>query len=1050
MKKHISAALAAVSIIGVALVAMAQAPTNPQLLLKAATATVDGRPEVRLRWTVKEGRIPEGSYNVYRVDAAERGAGNRAPGQKVKVNPAVIALNTAAASAVKLSPRFQFNTLMLRARQATPGVADKDLFSIEPPGPRPPSSTPVFQAMKAATQRARSSKGPGFSSRGLQAELENIPAVRDYLTKIQGAPPGEPAPAARGHEHGARDLNPQAEAVRDAQSRLILGSMANPALGKAMGLAYDDKNVLAGKTYQYILGYTAPGRAEVEVATTTITVGADGPPGAPQGLMARQVNETIVALRWERVTSEEEARLGIAGYFVTRVDAQNPIGAKLNEAPILKAAMLDLTSPTKKLVDPADSFVDTKAVEGNLTYRVVAVDMFGRESVPASVAIAFEDWRTPPPPTTVSAAMNGDAATIRVICNPSNLPIKLNVYRADSEKPNDAPILLTPTPIASGAALGANALYGAFADANVPRDRYYRYLVTAMYAKNLRESSPAISSPMAAPLLTPPPVPTGLKPEPFVRAGSRGINDGLVSISKLTQAATVVAAPTKKDGAVSVSKLGQIGKFGISASMRDIGGVQGISWDRATAGGQPYTYKVYRAVATGYVPTPTGAERSIGIQNLSEQQQRGILDGTIGMTSLKPGMATTALAQEPPRKYPMVVVNKFGAGSQYYDLITAVPRERWLLAGEVKSGTRFGEEIGKAQAHFVKYRVIPVSRWGIEGSSAEITVRIPATLPPGMPTLNLVHPNQTERAHIDVDFQGNLLQEDVTAYRVYRKPLPPRNQMMDILSKKGFVLAQKFVKPDPVGPVAQKPTDPIAVPFKPAATTTAVATPPPSSTPAAQPFATTISQAAATASAVTFTKPSKFASMMLREVSEQRGIGDKVTMKLVDTQRIYDVLGLYDMTGYQEVGVLSVPDPSKAAKLTFTDKSAEPEIEYAYRVVAQNRDGLQSRPSVVLDASAHKTRAAPPASVALASTAGGVQITWVAGPDSMAYIVQRAAEGGKFIQITGMLPGLLKFTDFSTRSGRTYQYQVLAVDKFGNVSQPKPAAQNPFKPAAAP
>src|SRR5439155_11931081 len=115
----------------------------------------------------------------------------------------------------------------------------------------------------------------------------------------------------------------------------------------------------------------------------------------------------------------------------------------------------------------------------------------------------------------------------------------------------------------------------------------------------------------------------------------------------------------------------------------DIGGYQSLGWDKPASGGQPYSYKVYRAVATGYATTPPGGERSIGIEHISVQQ-RGLFDGfKSGITESVAKSQTAlqvAIAQSSPatpiRKYSDV---KTGVDqiAKYYDLIVQIPKEQW-------------------------------------------------------------------------------------------------------------------------------------------------------------------------------------------------------------------------------------------------------------------------------------------------------------------------------------------------------------------------------------
>src|SRR5438105_6607030 len=139
--KHIrAAALISIGVSAAVLADTGQVAQPTVFAMKGGTIVVDGKSEVRLRWSVKEGRIPEGTFNVYRIDVADRSGARRATAPRVKVSAAPIAMNLAAASAVKLTPEFKFNDLLVKARQTVPGVSEQEMFSAEKQGPRPTSS----------------------------------------------------------------------------------------------------------------------------------------------------------------------------------------------------------------------------------------------------------------------------------------------------------------------------------------------------------------------------------------------------------------------------------------------------------------------------------------------------------------------------------------------------------------------------------------------------------------------------------------------------------------------------------------------------------------------------------------------------------------------------------------------------------------------------------------------------------------------------------------------------------------------------------------------
>src|SRR2546423_2858348 len=107
--------------------------SRADIVLRAATAGTGAKTEVRLRWVVTSGWIPDGGFNLYRTQNGMRG-----PAIHIGAKP---------------MPAGQDLSATVTAAKATPtGVQDKDIILV-----RPPASKPVVGSkdafLKLKTQR---------------------------------------------------------------------------------------------------------------------------------------------------------------------------------------------------------------------------------------------------------------------------------------------------------------------------------------------------------------------------------------------------------------------------------------------------------------------------------------------------------------------------------------------------------------------------------------------------------------------------------------------------------------------------------------------------------------------------------------------------------------------------------------------------------------------------------------------------------------------------------------------------------------------------------
>lgn len=129
----------------------------------------------------------------------------------------------------------------------------------------------------------------------------------------------------------------------------------------------------------------------------------------------------------------------------------------------------------------------------------------------------------------------------------------------------------------------------------------------------------------------------------------------------------------------------------------------------------------------------------------------------------------------------------------------------------------------------------------------------------------------------------------------------------------------------------------------------------------------------------------------------------------------------------------------------FVDGTAQWDTHYDYAVKAhtETANSVMSQPQPAYSKDIFPP--ATPTGLAAASTADAVELSWDRNtePDLKGYYVYRSTGDGKFAQI-GDLTLLPSFTDHAVEHGKTYQYEVSAVDQVGNASPLSPPVSATF------
>ncbi len=120
----------------------------------------------------------------------------------------------------------------------------------------------------------------------------------------------------------------------------------------------------------------------------------------------------------------------------------------------------------------------------------------------------------------------------------------------------------------------------------------------------------------------------------------------------------------------------------------------------------------------------------------------------------------------------------------------------------------------------------------------------------------------------------------------------------------------------------------------------------------------------------------------------------------------------------------------------YLDKTSQYETPYEYTVVAQK--GLaESLPSKSV--SITTTDIFPPsvpASITALAGPNSIELSWQRSPepDLKGYFVYRSIDNGPFVKV-GNLQNVPSFSDRNVEHGKTYRYQVSAVDQKNNSSE---------------
>ncbi len=712
--------------------------------LRAATATVAGKPEVRLRWTIARGWLPAGGFRLYR---AVGGAKKLVFESKPVSDAAIDAL---------YAKTGKGRGLWSLAKTVAP---TEPTLSFQPV--RPASAAALFQQRKTLLGGLMAKPGPAVPKAQKSQQLSQLNATFGR----GGARPAPPA--------APSGLTPLA-----ARGELHLAAFVNPAAAEVVGLGATDRDAKSGEVVTYTLhGLTA---AKVESAQPVATlsnfaVGQDAPPPAPTGLAAFQDDEEV-SLRWDRIPAATEASLLHASFRIYRLDPGK-------SAPTLRTSKPLVIMALDGDLEPVAFFVDKLEVPGTHTYQVSLVDGFGRESARTPLSFTAVDWRRPDPPPLAGASLGSlvrrfqipgrvksggrieptAGLTPTVVWVPPTdarkLPIKYHIYRTDLDQAAAAPVRIT-----------ANPIDGTSVPLQTPAE--FESAVTDLLG-------PDYLAKLQADLIAAESAPPGPNRAKNIAKASAKV-DALVKALRARLAASGVRkfedAGAGKDHRFAYSIVALYVMNGLE-SEEAAAGIVGIP-DRTpppavTGGAGLFKPAPPRPLAFKIAPTKLSRTAYVGPRIKADKAApRAAAAKSLGRT-----FAGLTFAPRKPLKLALPAKDHGGSVELTWTGFPNLKDVRYLVRRKLGSErfadvgisapnqAKFVDPVPRSRSRTYDYEVTPVTRWNVRGPAATFAVSVPSTVSPEPVNLLSVRPGPSEGS-VEIRFETLPVDQSVTSYQV--------------------------------------------------------------------------------------------------------------------------------------------------------------------------------------------------------------------------------------------------------------------------------------------
>ncbi len=987
-----------VLVAGVLLLPAFASAQDTKARIAAATAFVGNRPEVRLRVQLESGWLPASGVRIYR----------EVNGRRELIHQRAVS-DAEADRALDAGLRGKGLWSRAATRTVTPRALDFRAV-------RPPSAATRFRQLKSASDallQLRQQPDPDPVRRAsIQQQLGQLATLRAQA-------PARLAPSAA-LRPGLGAASPGDADVMTARGRFMLLALVRSAAAESLGLGTRDRAVKAGDRVRYTVALApARGAAELVLDSVTVVVGTDPQPPAPAGVESQQMVDDdgepsgTVAIRWERLDAALEVALLNASYVIERRHAppvRAGLGSRIGSLPQLakgaappdtvwrraheKPVMIAAINGDE---EPLAFFEDELERPGTYEYRIALVDGFGRQSAWSEHTVGVVDWRRPAAPGTPLAELDEeprDAEAGRIAKGAGRAALGLGRLQTP---PRDLGAWAA-SPYTLG---GKAAVRVSWSAVDAPADLVTRYRVFRIDTE----------APNARPVLvTPQPIEgTALPATPEQDSAQARIR----TLSKSAASASALRAATL------ATRGGMLATRAELSRLRDIARPR-LSFTDVGVGTDRYYAYVVRAV---YVPSGLESEDAPASAVAVPSPARppvvtgATYDGFTASEKLTPGQqladttaqsrapAFTSLRQGKPRLAPAAkrfraaaATERSFAGSKSIALgarksTTGPAGAAGALAKPASGASATGGLAGVSRAaptaDLPRTALVPrlpvfaktdLSRLRLNLARARddggvVTLRWTAT--PGLKGVTY----RIQRKYGDLDW----VEVGVTrANQTTHRDVLPRS-MARTYSYRVLAVTRWGVEGAPSAVVSA------AVPST------------------VRPGVPNVLAAA----------PDRATDRAIRVRIDPNPADESVTA--------YRVL-----RDGAPVGVVAA---AAGAELVYLDSGLVPDRSYRYEVVAETAAGLKSDPSRRLSAVALKLATAAPTELRATAEAGGVRLAWKAAADAASYTVQRRTAPGAPPQIlAGGLRGTVAYLDVTAMPTKSYVYEVLAADAFGNIS----------------
>jgi hypothetical protein len=781
--------------------------------IHAGIVYVDGKPQIRLRWTVTKGWLPKYGFRLYRQDSLGKTKAlhpdGKTLGRSFPFGPA--------GGVPKRPGSWQLNPWLNKSATSYENaiqvafVLPKEVPAnmVRMQTEKPAEVVPGDLAFKAFNdlnaQIAQRYGGPNAPRRGtLHTDLKKHKAAKprprsalDQFAAYNGqAASGKAPPFPKWAKDRQPPPLPPEKQIRLVRSQLLLGGLIQPEIGQDLGVSLDDADVKAGGSYKYTLhavnDVNAPDVAPVAIVTVKVDNAALPWPKDVR-FKAMQHDADDVYLRWDGLTPAQMKVFGLATYNIYRDgQKQNRLPIVLANIPVKKVGT-DLgkkgaaghgpgADHAAQVLPPMICHVDKGAASQapqvkQANYELELVDIFGRAKKIASLKLPIQDWHIPVS-VEVAEAKRDKNGKVKILWSSvvDNDRVVYRVYRIETYAAESGGSF-------SGKMVrlkdnsGTDTLAGAAADKRFDPDGLFSRVKAAAEkrwkAKGAGAGKPNPPSWLGITDPNPP-------PDNHYHYVVTSLYAGRPTETTGTWTSVVPVPATAPPKAPVVTKVEFVpqDKLGKSRGGPPPAGAVHLSWAPIA---DARSYNIYRVDATGYFDrslAPATPVRKVVAPKATGAKPKAPTGKGAG-----PAKTTLWNPQQKTIKWPDTTLPDITKGGRTwkFGLVTDFPKldNKYVLVGRVaaKQGdqlrTEFYDHLPPSQAHTYGYRVVAVNRWNMPGpgdsspaQATSVQVDVPSTMAPSTPILMAVSPD--EDGYVTLKMRPHLKDQGTVNYNIYR------------------------------------------------------------------------------------------------------------------------------------------------------------------------------------------------------------------------------------------------------------------------------------------